>query len=148
MPYSTSGQGFSVSIKIVSSKIMASLTHNMPESWCSPSNVWLFAPRATAREQSFTAPLPVATDKHQWSKSKATEDQGTAEVSEGITFCACLSVEREQLPKTTSPLQPIESGIDIPDCWVPEHDHTRLMRSMLMNRDTLLPYIPDCWRPS
>lgn len=60
-------------------------------------------------------------------------------MSEGITFCACLSVEREQLPETTSPLQPIESGIDIPDCWVPEHDHTRLMRDMLIWTGTPCP---------
>lgn len=59
--------------------------------------------------------------------------------TKGLQKClkASLSVLASLWSGNSSLLQPIESGIDIPYCWVPEHDHTRLTRSMLINRDTL-----------
>lgn len=80
-------------------KVSSQKGHHLPSvvsERCSPRNVSLFASQATGSELSSTATLPqLLTDKHQKNMTEATGSQWAAEVSEGITFCACLATREE-----------------------------------------------------
>lgn len=117
---------------------MASFTHHWPVSWCSlPQKLCQLSltsiskpkqkPWKTKRlHKSLKASLSVLASLWRGNSSLTGRDWGPP-------WEAWSQSVHHPPPK---------SGIGIPDYWVPEHSQSRLMRSMLINKNTLPPYTP------